>query len=419
MKFLPASSFQTPSFSKLIALVLLFSILAVSSCKKEEEDPPVETKYLVEFEKVNNYSASFIKILLGSMDMVYPGIDTLVKDVEYGIDLYSITYKTKYKGAEIIASGLVSLPASDKSFPMVSFQNGTNTFKLNAPTINPSDPLYTLLEMMASHGYVVCIPDYIGFGSTGNILHPYYDKASTNQAVMDMLLAAGELLKDKSVKAESNGKSFFMGYSQGGWATLAALKEAEQNFSTQLDVVAASCGAGAYDLTAMSEHVLNLEYFPGPLYLPYFIYSRIQSGEFSQPLSLFFKEPYAGRIPELFNGNYTNGEVNEQLTDTIASLVTDALRTEWSTSPDFASLRSSMTNNSLQAWNPKATIRFYHGTADRNVPPVQSDIIFNQFMDLGVSTSKVSLIPMPEATHESGLMPWGISTILWFDTLKE
>ncbi len=398
--------------------LILFSIVIVYSGCQKEETPPAETVYLVDFEKVNNYSAPFIRVLLGSMNAVYPGIDTLVSDVEYGVDLYKITYKTKYKGVEVVASGLVSLPASGESFPILSFQNGTNTFKLNAPSINPSDPLYTLLELMASHGYVVCIPDYLGFGSNSDLLHPYYDKVSSNQVVMDMILATQELVKDKSVKAESNGKHFLMGYSQGGWATLAALKEAEVNYTDKMTVTAASCGAGAYDIKEMSEYVLAREIYPGPLYLPYFIYSRIESGELTQPLSAFFKEPFNTRIPEIFNGNYTNSEVNEQLTDTIASLVTDALRLELATSSEFASLRASMTNNSLQAWNPVSTIRFYHGTADKNVPPEQSDIIYNQFVDLGVSPSKVTLIPIPAATHDSGLIPWGISTILWFDELK-
>ncbi|MBK7029188.1 MAG: hypothetical protein IPH45_08220 [Bacteroidales bacterium] len=79
---------------------------------------------------------------------------------------------------------------------------------------------------------------------------------------MDMILASQELLKDKSVKAESNGKHFLMGYSQGGWATLAALKEAEVNYTDKMTVTAASCGAGAYDIKEMSEYVLARKSIP-------------------------------------------------------------------------------------------------------------------------------------------------------------
>jgi len=353
------------------------------------------------------------------MNAYYPGTDTLSNGVTYGFDLYSITYKTSFKGASITASGLVCVPASSNQFPFLSFQSGTNTYKNHAPTLDPSDPLYTLLEMMASHGYIVVIADYLGFGASGNMLHPYYDKTSTTDAVSDMILAAHELLNDKSITAKSNGKHFLMGYSQGGWATLAELKNAEDSYKGKIDVVATSCGAGAYDISAMSDYVLAQQIYPGPLYLPYFIYSKIVAGDIPQPLTTFFKEPYASAIPGLFNGNYTNTEVDDNLTDTIASLVTDSLRLNSKTGADFASLRLAMTTNSIQAWNTASLLRFYHGTADNNVPPQQSEIIYNQFIALGLSASQLSLIPIPGATHDTGLFPWGISTILWFDSLKK
>jgi hypothetical protein len=182
--------------------------------------------------------------------------------------------------------------------------------------------------------------------------------------------------------------------------------------------VATSCGAGAYDMKAMSDYVMAQTVFPGPLYLPYFIYSKITAGDIAEPLSTFFKHPYDTLIPGMFSGNYTNTEVDEQLTDTIANLVTDSLRLSLDSGLAFASLRSVMTANSIQAWNTNSLLRFYHGTADMNVPPEQSQIIYNQFVALGLNPTQVTLIPIPGATHETGLIPWGVSTIKWFDSLK-
>ncbi|NVO21580.1 MAG: prolyl oligopeptidase family serine peptidase [Bacteroidetes bacterium] len=401
--------------------LVFFAVISmmVSSCQKDVTVTPTNTKYLVSFKKTNNYSSSFIKLMLTSMNKVYPGTDTLLTNVKYGIDVYTITYNTHFKGNPKIASGLVCIPSSTNSFPILSFQNGTNTFKQNAPTVNPADPLYTLMEMMSSHGYVVAIADYLGFGSSADMMHPYYDKVSTTDAVSDMILAVHELLDDKSVDAESDGKHYLMGYSQGGWATLAELQRAEADYPTQIRVSATSCGAGAYDITAMSDYVLAQEIYPGPLYLPYFIYSKITAGDITQPLSAFFKEPFASNIPGLFNGNYTNAEVDDHLTDTISSLVTDSLRLALNTDTDFTSLRQAMVVNSVHAFNTTSLLRFYHGTSDLNVPPVQSAIIYNEFLAKGLGTSQLTLIPIPGATHDSGLIPWGISSIMWFDSLKE
>lgn len=400
-----------------VAFILLFSF-SVAGCKKDGDNTPAENSYLKSFEKVDSYSSGFIKAILGTQSTEFPEINPIISSTAYGVDIYRITYKTTFHNAEVTASGLVCIPSSDGEFPVISFQNGTNTSHYNAPSVNPNELMYSLMEAMAGNGYIVVITDYLGFGESEAIIHPYYDKESTTESVVDMILAAKELLNDGQVNAKSSGKYFLMGYSQGGWATLTTLQKCEQSYSTEINVSAASCGAGAYDLMAMSDYVLAEQTFPGPLYLPYFIYSKIYAGDMPGPLTQYFKEPYASRIPGLFDGSHSNVEVNAQLNDTIAKLVTDEMINNFSTSNDFVTLRSLLSANSADAWNSKAVIRFYHGTADKNVPPNQSDIIYNQFISAGVSLSKVTLLPLNGLTHETGLIPWGISTINWFNELK-
>jgi pimeloyl-ACP methyl ester carboxylesterase len=400
-----------------IFLSLLVS-LYLTGCQKDNNNQPAENIYLQNFEKTESYSSGFIKAILGTQSTSYPEIDPIIASTLYGIDIYKITYKTTFKGSYVTVSGLVCIPSSAGEFPVISFQNGTNTSHYNAPSVNPNDLMYSLMEAMAGNGYIVIIADYLGFGESQSMVHPYYDKESTSQSVVDMILATKELLNEEQIQAKSSGKYFLMGYSQGGWATLTTLEKCEQNYSTDISVAAASCGAGAYDLMAMSDYVLSLQAFPGPLYLPYFIYSKIEAGDMTGPLTTYFKEPYASRIPGLFDGSHSNDEVNAQLNDTIARLVTDEMINNFSTSNDFASLRTSLSENSEEAWNCNALIRFYHGTADMNVPPNQSDIVYNRFISLGGNTQKVTLLPMEGNTHETGLIPWGISTINWFNQIK-
>jgi pimeloyl-ACP methyl ester carboxylesterase len=411
---------SSPARYPLYALLTLMISLALLSggCSKDTSDPVPANTWLVSAEKVKSYNVAFIKYMLTGMNNSFPGIDSLSGEVKHDIDVYRITYNTTWRGSSKLASGLVCVPTDEGSYPLISFQNGTNTLGSNAPSVNPSDPLYTLIQSMASHGFVVAIPDYLGFGASATMLHPYYDKVSTTQSVADMIQASLELLNDTKIKAKSNGKTLLMGYSQGGWATLATLKQLEDKYAGKIDVQAASCGAGAYDINAMSADVLSQTYYPSPVYLPYFIYSKIIAGDILNPLTVFFKEPYAERIPRLFNGSFSNGDVNAELTDTIASLVTDALRTEWQTASTFSSLREAMTTNSVQAWNAGALLRFYHGTADDNISPQQSAGIYEHFLSAGVSSSRVTLIPIPGADHSTGLIPWGVSTMLWFDTFR-
>ncbi len=398
-------------------MIMLFIIVLVNGCKKDTTDP-ANNQYLVDFKQENLLLLQTIEAMLAPLEPLYPQAAGIKENADYSVQVFSIEYKTEYKGEEIIASGLVCIPLSDQEFPLISFQNGTNTLHENAPTANPSNYNYLILEAMASNGYIMLIPDYIGFGSSSDQVHPYYQKETTSTTVIDMIHACDELLKDNKVLAKMADRNYLMGYSQGGWATLSVLEEIEKGDYPDIGVTAASCGAGAYDLITMSNYILKLETFPGPVYLPYFVYSEQVFGALTEPLDTYFNEPYAGRIPSLFDGSHTNGEVNANLNDTISRLVTPAMIQNFMSGTEFQDLRNVLSENSISSWPLDAQVRFYHGTIDDNVPPEQSQLIYDSFISSGVDPSKVSLLPLEGMNHETGVIPWGINTINWFNELE-
>jgi len=410
-----------PFYRYFLLIILVVSLFAAPGCKKDntDEEPLIVNETLVSYVKILSYPAETIKQQLGVWQSIYPDAVPIVINTAYGVDVYKITYNTVYKGTTVLASGLVCLPQSEDSFPLISFQNGTNTLKSDAPSVNPANYYYTLMQYMAGNGYIIAFPDYIGFGASAQVLHPYYEKETSDKAVIDMIRACHEMFDEKNIQAKFNGEHFLMGYSQGGWATLSGLKNIETNYKTTIPVKATSCGAGAYDMMAMSDYVLAQQVFPGPLYLPYFIYSQQVFGSHNDQLGKFFKEPYASRIPELFNGTYSNTQVDAQLNDTIPVLLKSNMITDFSSGADFAQLRSLLVKNSVTAWMPASKINFYHGSADLNVPPEQSLLIYNSFVNLGVGQDKIQLISLPGTDHEFSLLPWGLKTINWFNELKK
>lgn len=399
-----------------IGIVLL--TVVVLSCSKDQDEGNTEA-FLVDYEPTAFFPLATVESYLALLLDEFPEASDIAEKARYGVQVYTLTYRTRYLGTVVTASGLVCMPMADETFPLISFQNGTNTAHDHAPTQDPYDQGYMLLEFMASNGYIILIPDYIGFGASDDILHPYYDRTATNQAVLDMIQAFEEMKDESNVVATSSGNIFLMGYSQGGWATLSVLDEMENGSTSDFNVTAVSCGAGAYDLMTMSDHVLGLETFPGPLYLPYFIYSQQNMGFIDDPLELFFKSPYAGYIPDLFDGSLSNDEVNAQLTEEMADLVTDALRENFQTAQDFGQLREVLERNSVPAWASGNRINFYHGTDDLNVPPEQSFAIHQGFLSAGAAAEKVRFFEMPGMDHGSGLIPWGIQTLTWFNSLNE
>jgi hypothetical protein len=185
-----------------------------------------------------------------------------------------------------------------------------------------------------------------------------------------------------------------------------------------LDLIAVSAGAGAYDLVDFTNYILQLETYPSPMYFPYFLYSQKVYGNITASLNLFFNEPYASDIPTLFNGTFENNEINDALTTEISELLTENILENFATASEFEELRNTLIFNSIEGWNTSLTINLYHGTEDDNVPPEQSLNLYNEFITAGSDPGKVHLIPMEGLSHGSGLFPWGIQTINWFNSLR-
>lgn len=398
-------------------LLLLSLFLLTSSCDKDDDQG--SDTYLVDYSWSHMYTLETVESFLSYLVDQYPEANSIMEHAQYSVQVYTIQYQTHYLDSLITVSGLVCMPSADYEFPVISFQNGTNTEHDNAPTENPFNQNYIMLQIMASNGYIILIPDYVGFGSSENLLHPYYHRNTTNNAVIDMIHALDELEIKNDVLSGSNDEVYLMGYSQGGWATLSVLDEIENGEATEIQVAAASCGAGAYNLMTMADYIFEVGTYPGPLYLPYFIYSQMDMGLLVDPLTKYFKSPYAENIPQMFNGSYSNSEVNSQLTSQIADLVTDDLAVNYQTGQNFSKLRELLNENTVSAWNSDVKIRFYHGTSDLTVPSQQSSAIYQSFIDAGTGPDKVSYFGLSGLDHDTGLMPWGISTLNWFNDINE
>ncbi len=397
------------------ALLSVILITGFVSCEKDEEEKP--KVYLVSSDKIDSITVDEATAVFSFVASLYPDAQGMIENAMYDIEVYRIEYKTLFRGSELNASGIVCVPDNSGDFPMLSFQNGTNTLHSNAPSLNPPNPLFKLLQSMSAFGYIILIPDYLGFGASSQMLHPYYHRESTDASVIDLIRACDELLADDKLLALDNGQLFLMGYSQGAWATLSALNELEKNLAVQKQIVAASCGAGAYDMTEIAKHIFQLEEYPSPYYLPYFIESHIRNGLLDEPLQKYFNEPYASLIPGLFDGSNSGGAINAQLTDSVRLMLTGNLIENFETGTEFQSLREELSANSVEAWSSPTRLIFFHGDADTDVPSFESYRIYDAFIQQGLSPTQVQLLTIDSLNHDTGLIPWGIYTINQFSDL--
>lgn len=396
-----------------IAAVLMLVLFAAAGCKKDKsEDPEADDNnpYKELFVSATP-SASLTKTQLQAQAATN-GYSAFVSQLLYDVDYFKFVYNTTFNGKTIQASGTLCIPKNMPSAPgLLSAQHGTMFADADAPSNFPLT--FTGFELFASTGFVTVIPDYIGFGVSKDIIHPYYDMQSSGQAVVDMIKAAKYYLKTQN-KTISD-KLFLIGYSEGGYVTMAAQREIETNASHGLTVTAAAEGAGGYDVTGMLAKVATATTYPDPSFFALFMQNYNSLYAFNRPLTDFFKEPYASKINQLLDGSKNGDAINTQLSTSLSALFNSTFFANLANPAAETAFKAKVAANSFPNWFPKSSTRLYHGTADENVYVETSQTTAARFTAAG--STKLTLIPIPGGTHATSILPMMGDALPWFKSL--
>lgn len=393
-----------------ITFYFLSAILLVSSCRKNEKagyDHFVSDNFVVTF------STASINSFLDLAGQTYPEVNGFKPFITHDVNVYKMVYKTKVNNEDIEASGLVCVPVTEGTYPVLSFQNGTNTIYGNAPSENPSNQVYELIEFMSSMGFIVVIPDYPGFGESTQIPHPYLIEEPTIQSVVDMLRAVRESCPSEFKGITAKNEYYLLGYSQGGWATLALHKALETEYQDEFKLAGSSCGAGPYNMYNMFLGMIGAAIYPMPSYLGYIIYAYARYHEFTNPVSDLLNEPYASRLGSLYTGTLTLDQINSQLTTSIPGLFKPDFISGFASSPSYSSVRAALTNNSIAAWKSSVPLLFVHGQADSDVSVTSTETMYQAMIEKGTSPDICKKILFPGLDHGDALLP-GMSAGLLF-----
>ncbi len=396
----------------LIAIIILGS---VTSCRKDADS---NYKYFISKELAVTHSESYISSLLNFAAPDYPELNDLVSYLSGDVNVYRIVYRTKVFNDDINASGLVCTPASGGKYPVICFQNGTNTQNSSAPSEDPLNFMYQFVEFVASMGYVVVIPDYPGFGESANIPHPYLIEEPTVRSITDMLYAVNEMLPGDIPETEENGSLYLIGYSQGGWATLALHKDIEKNHSADFDLKGSVCGAGPYDLTQLVSGMATVTTYPMPVYLGYIVDAYSVYHQFTNPVSDIFREPYASRLGSLYTGTLGFDQINSQLTTSIPDLFTADFLSGFISSPKYSSVREGLAANSISVWKTSVPLYLIHGGGDTSVNPSTTENIYSGMIQAGTPTDLCKKEILPGLDHGDAVVPAMVKGLLFIRNLQ-
>lgn len=395
---------KKPGFWRLRLLVLLSTSLVLaagSSCTKEASVPtqqvpvpaaPTVRTHLVSSTLIGEYSPA---VLAGRVSSL-PLAGALVR---FPVRVYKLTYTTaNTDGQPITASGALLVPVTTAALPLLSYQHGTISpaDEPRAPSYySPRSEVYSAVSVLASTGYVVSAPDYIGYGASKALPHPYEHAPSLASASLDMLRAAREFCAQQ--KLALNQKNFLLGYSEGGFATMALHKLMEEKFGSEFTVTASAPGAGAYHKTAFATYILNSTQ---PLsFLSTYVwvlttYNRVYG--LNRPLTAYFNQPWAGQL---------QANPFADVPQRASELFTPGFRTSvlHGTDPALAAFR----DNDIYDWQPKAPLALFHGTADDYVPYFNSEDAYKAMRVRGAT--QVTLHPIEGGNHFSSAGPYTLA----------
>lgn len=396
-------------------IIILISVI-ITSCQKDDKQP--DYSYFISKEKVQTFNKSYINNLIDVVAGTIPEASTFKSKVTSDIDIYKVVYKTTIDGNETDVSGLVVVPVNAGNYPVLSFQNGTNTENAFAPTEFPIDYGYQMVEILSSMGYIVTIADYPGFGESSNIPHPYLVSGPTIASLVDLLYTVKEMdpteLPDVSVKNEH----YLMGYSQGGWSTLQLHKALETNYKSDFNLKGSCCGAGPYNIYLLLQEMVGSPTYPMPVYTGYILNAYTAYHQFTNPVSDILNEPYASRIPNLFRGQFSSGQINGQLTTSITSLITSDFLSGFASSAKYATVRDALNRNSISGWHTNIPLLLIHGQNDTHVNVSATENMYTAMIQSGTSTDIIKKVIIPGADHGSGLAPAMIQGFVFLDAIR-
>lgn len=395
-------------FAHLFTLLLAFLLF---SCEEDSLTPPESSnEYLLDYELLETFEANQLRTFIA---LYQQGADTDV--IRYDVEIYKVTYLSSYQGQATEASGLVCIPAEAKvvSFPFFLGLHASISSQSESPS-NFSSPLGTGLEFFAALGYVSVIPDYLGFGVSSQFFHPYLVRESVTQASVDMIKATEEMMEELDQTYEQ--ELYMAGYSQGGYNTMATLYAFEnESLLPDWEIGAAAAGAGAYDLEFLTQETVEKQNYASPEVLAYLIWSYHIYYQLEGGAEQYFQEPYAGRIPSLFDGTKSLGEVKEQLTTDLTILLQPDFLASLRDGADYQ-LRDAVLQNSIPAWATNTPINLLHSPNDEVIGIANSTGFAEEMENAG--SSNIVVTPLDAPGHRQAAIPMLINTIFWLEDVR-
>lgn len=292
------------------------------------------------------------------------------------------------KGEIIYIHGTI-LPQDGKSIPSFIRNYYDDTTKFYA---NVNYPM-----MMASLGYIVYVPDLLGYGSSRSYNHPFADYRSNGVVIQSFFDACRPFIQQKF---QGHPPLLFTGISEGAGIALGTLRLMEK--TGKYNIQGASLCAGPYNMYASLKWYFTKERMTAFTTMAYkWSGYTIWTNE-KRDLNEVFKHPPRKQkaIYSLYDLFFGKRKVHKIYTESIIKRVNQ----------DDVEIKHIMDFHSPIYFTPKSEIILYHGEKDQIVPVVNSRTANEYFNDNNASST---FNAYPTMGHVSIVQPYLFGTIKW------
>ena len=352
-------------------------------------------------------------------------------------------------GHSRIYSGRMFLPsraagAAPTRLPLVIYQHGTETRRYFTPFNNGGDE--TMLGALGAEvgRFAVAMPDGDGMGiDPSPSMHAYCHEQTTAQCLIDMIQAieGSEQRIFDGINYVWDGRLFIMGYSEGGYIGMAAIKELGRNPAyAGIHLTGAACMGGPFDLGKFTRSVLQDANPYSRPYIPAYLLAswaqlypdavalqdainpkllvslprlpgQLRGGAIGQWLDGFLG---GNQITPLMQARLT-GDRDQQIR---ARAVVNEAWAEANVDNESSRVNQLLAANSLVGgWAPRVPVLLAHDPYDECVSFFNSQNIFDDWTRQGLKPQEI--IRLAAGSHGSGHVGGAVLSIpaafIWFE----
>ncbi|UTW65549.1 T9SS type A sorting domain-containing protein [bacterium SCSIO 12643] len=343
-----------------------------------------------------------------------------LQDAKYDVDMYKVRYHTTdLNGNPVVASGMFAVPINPTcdSLPIALYAHGTVLKRDNVPSAN--NPESALGKAIASMGYIVAMPDYLGLGDLPG-LHPYQHGMSEATTSVDILRAAKEFMQD-SLPIDFSNEMFLTGYSQGGHAAMATAKYIQDNqLESELPVAGAAPLSGAYHISKRQTDELLLDIpYDSPGYIVYLLLSFQEVyGNIFTNYSDILQSPYDTSIPPMYDGNQIISNIHAVLPNQVSQYLNPTFLNGFiaDSATKNTPMWQALLDNDNHDWTPQFPIKMLYCRGDQTVKPENTLDAYDAMIANGATA--VFKEDIGDFDHGDCIIPAMLGAIDYFETLR-